>query len=87
MPLHHTDITPSLTGDGVPSGPPAEVLADIAVAWASCERLEAAGRRLHFDLRPADGRLTVELTDRHGAPLGPVSPGRVLAIAAGDLTA
>jgi hypothetical protein len=67
----------------VPASPPPEVLDAIAAAHAACERLDAAGRHVRFDLDEITGRLACELTDGEGARLRSLSPGEVLDLASG----
>jgi hypothetical protein len=67
----------------VPDAPPAEVLAQIADAGAVYDELAAQGRRLHFELHPRTGALTIQLLDASGRELRTVSPRGVLDIAAG----
>lgn len=67
----------------IPDAPPREVLEAVSAAAGAYDRLQAAGRRLHFDLHAATGRLTVEVLDREGNRLATVRPSAVLEIAAG----
>jgi hypothetical protein len=69
--------------DDIPASPPPEVLEAIARAHEACERLQAAGQHVHFDLNEVSGRLTAELTDASGAPLHRLTPRAVLDLAAG----
>ena len=69
--------------DGIPASPPPEVLAAIARAHEACERLEASGRHVRFDVNEATGSLAVELTDTSGTPLRRLSPRAVLELADG----
>lgn len=71
----------------VPDTPPADVLHEVEVAWTTYDRLERAGRHLHFNLDQHTGRLTIELLDLADRALETVSPRRLLAIAAGELPA
>ena len=73
----------ALTGD-IPASPPPEVLEAIARAHEAYERLEASGRRVHFDLNETSGRLAMQLTDTNGAALRSLSARTVLDLAAGD---
>jgi hypothetical protein len=59
------------------------VLDAIDAAFAACQRLEAAGRQVHFDTDEATGRLSAELTDRDGVRLQSLSGRAVLDLAAG----
>jgi hypothetical protein len=72
------------SGD-IPASPPPEVLDAIAAAHAAYERLDAAGRHVHFDLDETTGRLLCELTDSEGTHLRSLSPRGVLDLAAGTL--
>ena len=72
--------------DDIPASPPPEVLDAIARAHEACERLQASGRHVHFDLDPATGQLACELTDGDGATLQRLSPRGVLDLAAGTTT-
>jgi hypothetical protein len=69
--------------DDIPASPPPEVLEAIARAHEAYERLEAAGRHVHFDLDEVSGRLAVELTDASGTALRTLAPRTVLELAAG----
>ena len=69
--------------DDIPASPPPEVLDAIARAHEACERLEASGRHVHFDLNEFSGRLAIELTDASGTPLRSLSSRTVLELAAG----
>jgi hypothetical protein len=77
--------SPRVRADDIPASPPAEVLDAIARAHEACERLEASGRHVRFDLNEVSGRLACELTDAAGAPLRRLSPHTVLELAAGTL--
>jgi len=70
------------SGD-IPASPPPEVLDAIAAAHAAYERLDAAGRHVHFDFDETTGRLDCELTDGDGARVRSLSPRAVLDLAAG----
>jgi hypothetical protein len=70
------------SGD-IPASPPPEVLDAIAAAHAACERLDAAGRHVRFNLDETTGRLACELTDGEDARLRDLSPRAVLDLAAG----
>jgi hypothetical protein len=70
------------SGD-IPASPPPEVLDAIAAAHAACERLDASGRHVRFDLDETTGRLLCELTDGEGARVRDLSPRAVLDLAAG----
>jgi hypothetical protein len=69
--------------DDIPASPPPEVLDAIARAHEACERLEASGRQVRFDLNETTGRLAIELTDASGIPLRRLSPRAVLELAVG----
>jgi hypothetical protein len=70
----------------IPASPPPEVLEAIAAADAAYERLDASGRHVRFDLDPATGGLTCELTDGEGTALRRLSPRAVLDLSAGTTT-
>jgi hypothetical protein len=72
-----------IRSDDIPASPPPEVLDAIDAAFAACERLEAAGRHVRFNMDEATGRLSAELTDRDGAHLESLSGRAVLDLAAG----
>jgi hypothetical protein len=67
----------------VPASPPPEVLAEIAAAGATYDRLWEQGRRVHFELDSVTGRLSIQLLDVAGNLLGPVSPSRLLEVVSG----
>jgi hypothetical protein len=69
--------------DDIPASPPPEVLDAIDAAFAACERLEATGRQVRFNLDEATGRLRAELTDRDGVQLQSLSGSAVLDLATG----
>jgi hypothetical protein len=71
--------------DDIPASPPPEVLDAIARAHEACERLEASGRYVRFNLNEATGGLAVELTDASGIPLRRLSPRAVLDLATGTV--
>jgi hypothetical protein len=72
-----------IRSDDIPASPPPEVLDAIDAAFAECERLEAAGRHVHFSMDDATGRLCAELTDRDGVRLQSLSGRAVLDLATG----
>jgi hypothetical protein len=76
---------PRVRSTDIPASPPPEVLDAIAAAHATCERLEASGRHVRFDLDAARG-LICELTDGEGLPLRGLSPRAVLDLATGTTT-
>jgi hypothetical protein len=69
--------------DDIPASPPPEVLDAIADAAAAYDRLEASGRRMHFDLDAATRRLTLELIDADGNRLRRLTGAQVLELADG----
>ena len=77
-----------LAGDaGVPiaarrSGPPPEVLEQMAAAGQVAELLRARGRRVRFAADAGRG-ITIELRDDHGALLRVLSPLEAVELAAG----
>ena len=73
--------SPRVRSDDIPASPPPEVLDAIAAAHAACERLEASGRHVRFNLDEASGRLALELTDARGTRLRRLSPRAVLDLA------
>ncbi|HEX4009239.1 MAG TPA: hypothetical protein VHX62_04495 [Solirubrobacteraceae bacterium] len=76
--------TARITGSSaIPDSPPPGVLRAIAGAGTAYDRLEASGRRLHFQLAPDTGELTVVVLDLEGTPVGTVPARRVLDLAAG----
>ena len=72
-----------IPSDNIPASPPPEVLDAIDAAFAACQRLEAAGRQVRFNLDEATGQLSTELTDRDGVALQSLSGRAVLDLAAG----
>ena len=86
MPSRFTTRFSRSTGlrpDEIPACPPPEVQDAIARAHAACERLEASGRQVRFDLDEVTGQLALELTDAYGTRLRSLSPRAVLDLAAG----
>lgn len=70
----------------VPHAPPPVVLAQVAAADATFERLHARGRRVHFDLHPQTGALEIHLVDGAGRAVAALSAHDVLEILAkGDI--
>jgi hypothetical protein len=67
----------------VPSGPPPEVLDQMASAAQRHAELSAQGRELRFSRDAQSGRTTIEVRDRQGHVLKTISPAQALAIAAG----
>jgi hypothetical protein len=53
--------------------PPPEVQRELAAAVLASQRLAAQGKELRFETG-ADGRVSVELTDTAGRPLGVLGP-------------
>ena len=74
---------PAASVDAIPSGPPADVRAQMAQAQRAYERLAAQGRSLHFGYDES-GRTTVELRDRDGALLRTLSLSDVVDLASGE---
>jgi hypothetical protein len=72
-----------IRSDDIPDSPPPEVLEAIAAAHAACERMEAAGRQVRFNMDETTGRLSAELTDSEGVALRSLSGHTVLDLAAG----
>jgi hypothetical protein len=67
----------------IPASPPAELTEEFSVAARAYDELAADGRRLHFAVNRATGRVTVEVHDLSGKVLSTVSPSQALAVAAG----
>jgi hypothetical protein len=80
--LAHADG--SLSIDLTRSGPPPEVLEQMANADAINSRLRASGRELSFSLSADGCSLQIELRDRHGQLLRVLSPAEAMEIAAGE---
>jgi hypothetical protein len=64
------------------SGPPPEVLAQMAAAGEVAELLRSRGRRVRFTSDPERG-ITIELRDEDGALLRVLSPNEAVELAAG----
>lgn len=59
---------------------PPEVAWGIAVAARACERLEATGRRVHFEIGGADG-IAIEVHDLEGRVMSQISGADALGLA------
>lgn len=71
----------SLSIDLTRSGPPPEVLEQMARADAINSRLRASGRELSFSLSPDGGSLQIELRERGGRLLRVLSPAEAIELA------
>ncbi len=69
--------------DAIPSAPPPEVHAAMAVAANAYHKLAASGRELSFRVDDRSGKLTVEVHDVHGNVLFTVPASKALDVAAG----
>jgi hypothetical protein len=76
-------LAPSVSLRTFPSGPPQEVLDEMASAARVHDALRAQGRELHFAHDSASGRMTVEVRDSSGHVLRTISPSEALEVAAG----
>jgi hypothetical protein len=74
----------ALTIEAGPSGPPPEVLDQIAAAGKIGEQLREVGHELRFFTPTDGGRVRIEIHDRDGNVLGTVSPAAALELAAGS---
>jgi hypothetical protein len=77
-------IASSPEGEASPSGPPPEVLDQIAAAGKIGEQLREVGHELRFFAPTDGGRVRIEIHDRDGNVLGTVSPAAALELAAGS---
>jgi hypothetical protein len=66
------------------TGPPPEVLDQIAAAGKIGEQLREAGHELRFFTPAEGGRVRIEIHDRDGNPVGTLSPTAALELAAGS---
>ncbi len=73
----------SVLVDTMPSSPPPEVHAAIAVAGHSFTQLAATDRHLRFTINDRTGKLSVEVHDLRGNVLFTVPSSKALDIAAG----
>jgi len=69
---------------GVPAGPPPEVLAAVEDAWQRVSQLADDDREVHFG-DDAGGRLTIELRTLGGEVLERLAPSGVFAVLDGTL--
>jgi hypothetical protein len=76
-------MTPSVSLRTFPSGPPPEVLDEMASAARVHDALRAQGRELHFAHDAGSGRMTVQVRDSSGHVLRTISPSEALEVAAG----
>jgi hypothetical protein len=67
----------------LPSGPPSEVLEEMAHAAQIHAALSSQGRELRFARDEQSGRTRIEVRDRSGHVLKTISPSQALALAAG----
>jgi hypothetical protein len=72
----------SISLETIPSSPPPEVLAQIALAAQTYDGLGARGYDLHFAHDPASGRTNIEVRDASGALLRTLSPTEAIDLAA-----
>lgn len=76
-------VAPSVSLQTFPSGPPREVLDEMASAARVHDALRAQGRELHFAHDSGSGGMTVQVRDSSGRVLRTISPSEALEIAAG----
>ncbi len=76
-------MAPSVSLRTFPSGPPPEVLDEMANAARVHDALRAQGRELHFAHDAGSGRMTVQVRDSSGHVLRTISPSEALEVAAG----
>lgn len=76
-------LAPSVSLRTFPSGPPPEVLEEMASAARAHDALRAQGRELHFAHDAGSGRMTVQVRDNSGHVLRTISPSEALEVAAG----
>ena len=70
--------------DDFPSGPPPEVMDEIAAAWERAQEPLLDGLELHFASEPTLGRAWGELRLDDGELLAGISASEAIAIACGD---
>jgi hypothetical protein len=73
----------SVMVDTIPSSPPPEVHAAMAVAADAYDKLKATGRALSFQIDEGTGKLHIEVHDPNGQVLFTLPPSKALEIASG----
>jgi hypothetical protein len=81
-PIAPTAPASSISLETIPSSPPPEVLAQIALAAQTYDGLSARGYDLRFAHDPASGRTNIEVRDDSGALLRTLSPAEAVDLAA-----
>jgi hypothetical protein len=70
--------------DATPSSPPDEVLSQVEQAAANWRALKSKGYEVHYSEDPVSRRVTAELRNLDGVPIGTLSPSETVALAAGE---